>query len=1115
MLSSKRHRPISFTFNKHEMLKIVIKRDGTEEPAQPSKINKWMQWGSVEFRKRVDWSSVVTAAISQCGEKEKSQDVQLKIIAELVRVGDWAHAMVAGRLYAVYLHKKIHGDKIPTVAEKMAQLASLKLASWLDYSPEELETINSMIDHERDHEMAEFQLKYIRGKYAIKNNHTGAEYETAQFVYMRMAMALAETEPKSTRLIHLKNYYDHFSLGRINAPTPNFNNLGTEHRGYASCCLYASGDSIPSLHAGHTIAYMMTANSAGVGGTISTRTLGDPVRNGTIVHQGKLGIYDSTGKLVKENRQGSRGGACTMYYSGFDPEVESITMTQNPRTAESKRIRTLNFAFTGNAFLADKASRKKKKDRLVFLFTEWSAPDLFAKFYSADLKGFIELYEKYEADESFEKTFVDARRLVVMAKTQSYEVGTLFFFNADEANRHTPFKDPIRSSNLCVAPETLILTDRGHVPIISRAGQMTNVWNGEEYSPVLVQQTGQGQKLLHVYTNSGFELECTPYHKWYIFDGYGKPYKEVRTEELRPGDKLCKLETAVIQGYAELDKAYINGFYTGDGCLTQQGQRIYLYNEKIALAEHFPGGGDWFDGGVEMRAYKHYQDLKPKFFVPNPDFTVASRLAWLAGYLDADGCVQRNGDNESIVAASTDRNFLRNVQLMLQTLGVQSKVTLFNNEGLRSMPANNGTGENKDFWCKTTWRLLITSNGLAQLIRLGFAPNRLVVTGAIPQRDASQFVQVEAVVDEGRYDDTFCFTEPKRHLGVFNGLLTGQCTEIMEPTFPYQNVADLFSTEDHGRGEVAMCSLGGIVPSNCKNDTEYRSAAYYSLKMIDKCIELSNYPLPHIGVTAKARMNAGVGLVGVAHYLAERGLKYDTTEGRNEIHRLGEKHAYFLIEASLKISKERGVAKWMHKTKWPEGWLPIDTYKRSVDAYVTVGLEQDWETLRAEIIANGGIGHSCLITHMPTESSSKAVGMPNSLLPIRGLNLLKTDGSNAVDWVAKDSDLLGDNYQIAYTIKKRDMFIAYGLFQKFTDQGISADIYEDRTVNKNIKTSTLIQDYVDMLRFGLKSQYYTNSNVTNAEAPVSFIPETPDEQVEFGTPAEDFERGCASGACSL
>src|SRR5690606_27739065 len=118
--------------------------------------------------------------------------------------------------------------------------------------------------------------------------------------------------------------------------------------------------------------------------------------------------------------------------------------------------------------------------------------------------------------------------------------------------------------------------------------------------------------------------------------------------------------------------------------------------------------------------------------------------------------------------------------------------------------------------------------------------------------------------------------------------------------------------------EVALCALGAIPVDNIdENDDEtYQEVMYLTLKMIDYCINNMEYRLPHIGVTAKARMNAGIGILGVATHMARKGLKFDTKEGLEEIHRISERHMYHAIRASLRIAKERGNAPWIHKTKW-------------------------------------------------------------------------------------------------------------------------------------------------------------------------------------------------------
>jgi ribonucleoside-diphosphate reductase alpha chain len=161
-------------------------------------------------------------------------------------------------------------------------------------------------------------------------------------------------------------------------------------------------------------------------------------------------------------------------------------------------------------------------------------------------------------------------------------------------------------------------------------------------------------------------------------------------------------------------------------------------------------------------------------------------------------------------------------------------------------------------------------------------------------------------------------------------------------------------------------------------------------------------------------MNAGIGILGLATVLARKNLRFDSIEGMAEIHRVCERHMYYAIKCSIQLGKELGNAPWINRTKWVDGWLPIDTYNKSVDEICNTPLQYDWEALRKALIANKGMRFSSLVAHMPTESSSKAAGCPNGVYPIRELSIGKSDATNTIDWTAPDSDLIGHQYQLAY-----------------------------------------------------------------------------------------------------
>ena len=387
----------------------------------------------------------------------------------------------------------------------------------------------------------------------------------------------------------------------------------------------------------------------------------------------------------------------------------------------------------------------------------------------------------------------EKRRIWSKVLTRRTQLGFPYIFFHTNANKNTVdvYKDKglvINNSNLCVAPYTKILTDEGYKEIGKLKDQKVSVWNGEEWSEVTVKQTGENQEMLKVKTNSGFELDSTPYHKYYVLEETKagkrtKPsrYKEVRAKDLKVGDKLIKFDLPVIEGQKELDFAYDNGFFTGDGTLNGKNQVIYLYGEKQKLANHFKSIDKWSESKEQDRHVGLTKKLEDKYFVPMNEYTIDSRLKWLAGFLDADGTVTNNNGYQSIQAGSINKEFLKDVQLMLQTLGVDSKVILSKKEGTTMMPANDGTGEYKEFKTKEIYRILINGNSLYKLDQLGFKCNRLAWETKEPNRECSQFIKVTGIEEIEETMDTFCFTEPKRHMGMFNGILTGQCSEIMLP----------------------------------------------------------------------------------------------------------------------------------------------------------------------------------------------------------------------------------------------------------------------------------------------------------------------------------------------
>lgn len=260
---------------------------------------------------------------------------------------------------------------------------------------------------------------------------------------------------------------------------------------------------------------------------------------------------------------------------------------------------------------------------------------------------------------------------------------------------------------------------------------------------------------------------------------------------------------------------------------------------------------------------------------------------------------------------------------------------------------------------------------------------------------------------------------------------------------------------------------------------EWEEVCYYASLAIDEVLEIMDYPFPSLKTTAQARRNIGVGITDLAGHMAELKLKYSSIEGKRYLNRLAEHHAYSMIKASVRLAKERGECAWIHKTKWKDGWLPIDTMNKNIGKIVQQPLTKDWESLRKDVMEHG-VRFSVMVNFMPNESSSLATNGTNSILPARSVKVIKTNGKKKTRFLAPNVDTHEEYYELAWDISSKDMTEFYAIFQQFTDQSISADDYLNFE-DGDITGESLIKNWMYRRLLGLKTKYYTNSRTNTGK----------------------------------
>ena len=735
------------------------------------------------------------------------------------------------------------------------------------------------------------------------------------------------------------------------------------------------------------------------------------------------------------NGGGKRNGSFAIYLEPWHADIEMFLQMRKNHGDEELKARDLFYAL----WVPDLFMERIKTDGQWTLMCPDECPGL-AEVYGQD---FVDLYTKYEQEGKGRKS-VRARDLWFQVLDAQMETGTPYLLYKDACNKKSNQQNvgTIKSSNLCVAPETRVLTDKGHQEIQCLAGQRVKVWNGKEFSDVDVVKTGENQELISVETDDGCKIECTPYHKFFIQNSYNKnSVTVVEAKDLKSGDKLKKCSYPVIDGHSTMKYAYTHGFFCGDGtysnvCQEQSACKfksldgyyyckrhidyetpetlsafqsdptsvredqkcnamsyekkpmLVLYGEKKNLLEHIEHRSfteskelvrsPLVKNGVETDEFSEHKtcirltlpvDLAEKYMVP-VDYSIRDKMEWFSGLCDADGSIANNQDNQQLQVSSIHNNFLMEIKMMLQTCGINPKVKHMKTAGTSYLP--DGKGGHKNFDTKPMYRLLITSVDLAKLVDLGFSPRRLKIHGkSVPKRDANQFIKIKSVTITGRHDTTYCFTEEKEHAGIFNGILTSQCSEIIQ-----------YSDEN----ESAVCNLASIaLPRFIKTDAddnknfdygklhEVARMVTYNLNQI---IDVNYYPTEKTRRSNMRHRPIGIGIQGLADVFMMMDLPF-ASEKSKEINKLIFETIYHgALTESCELAKKHGPYETFPGSPASKGQLQFDLW--NVDP---VSVRYNWSDLKRDIQANG-LRNSLLLSPMPTASTSQILGYNECIEPI-------------------------------------------------------------------------------------------------------------------------------------
>ena len=304
-----------------------------------------------------------------------------------------------------------------------------------------------------------------------------------------------------------------------------------------------------------------------------------------------------------------------------------------------------------------------------------------------------------------------------------------------------------------------------------------------------------------------------------------------------------------------------------------------------------------------------------------------------------------------------------------------------------------------------------------------------------------------------------------------NIYMSNLCQEITLPTYPISHI------DDH-LGEIALCILSAVNVGTIRSDKELEDLCDLSVRALEELIDYQDYPVKAAELATKARRSLGVGFIGLAHYLAKLGFDYGSQEAWDAVHGLSESFQYYLLKASNELAKEKGWCENFGRTKYADGILPIDTYKRDVDDICSQELQHDWDSLR-DAITTHGLRHSTLSAQMPSESSSVVSNATNGIEPPRAYLSIKKSKKGPLKQIVPSYASLKNNYTLLWDMPSNEGYInIVAVMQKFFDQAISGnwsynpENYEDNEV----PVSVMANDFLTTYKYGWKTSYYQNTH---------------------------------------
>lgn len=732
-----------------------------------------------------------------------------------------------------------------------------------------------------------------------------------------------------------------------------------------------------------------------------------------------MNLYSAVGETIAQN---SRRGALLIALDCNHPDIEEfLTIKQNNDKVQGANI---SIKFT------DEFMNAVENNQDVKLYFKVSATG-------------EEITKTINAKEFFMK-FCEAQY-------DYAEPGAIFIDSVRDWHLLSEYEDyKINVSNPCVTGDTLILTDKGNIPIKDLVDKEVNVWNGYEWSKVIPKVTGHNQPIIRIAFSNGSYVDCTPYHKFVLKDG-----TRVEAKNLQIGDKLTKCEYPTLNNSIdnEVDDYYTAGFYCGDGTVNRP--EIVMYGNKQSIIPYLQGvkGTCQYPKDNKTKVTLNYQYQKD--FVPSDNTSLKNKLEYLAGLCDSDGTTNKKDGSLSIT--SVNKEFLQRIQLMLTTMGIKSNIGVLHQAIKRLLPTHNKDNDYKEYQCQTCYRLSTGAYGVTKLVKQGFNPHR-IKCDYIPNRQADRFIKVTSIENKDMADTVYCMNEPINHTFIANGVLVGNCSE--------------FFGNSHNSCNLSSVNLYNFVLNPFTDKAEFNypkfkqclyNAVYIANEVLDYGYDTQ--PLDENRACIDDWRSIGIGIFGLADMFVALGIKYGSQKSKDVLDEIMQTMQNATLWASSKYAKE-------HK--------PFGKYDKQKT--LNCPLLRNIDNELHKHIDKYGLANGTLLSIAPTGSIAMLFRESGGVEPYYKVSyertthqLEKENKKFAISMLAvedmlkyhKHTDYSEEHIKEAfpfvvdtYDIKPKDRIDIQSIMQDYVDNAISSTI--------NLKEEATVQDIYDLYMYAWK-----------------------------------------------